>query len=124
MNKKTILYLYLSIILLLISQIACAVSAIESTTTPSPPDPTIHPTVTQFIYPTVTVERNIKIGIISNCSYLNLRLVHNDTSQILFSIPAGEKVEITGELKDNWYPVIYRDISGYVYSDYLVVQYP
>ena len=119
-NKKTIL---LTILILLIAQIACAVSFV-STTTPSPPDPTIHPTITKFVYPTVTVENKTKIAIVSNCSYLNLRILPSDASQILFSIPAGEKLTITGELKNKWYPVLYKEYVGYVYSDYITIQNP
>jgi uncharacterized protein YgiM (DUF1202 family) len=120
MNKKTILYLL--IVILFASQIACAISSV-STTTPSPPvlTHTPQPTKTQFIYPTVKVENKTKIAIVSNCSYLNLRVLPTDTSQILFSIPAGEKLEVTGELKNGWYPIYYKEYSGYVYFEYVIL---
>lgn len=50
---------------------------------------------------------------------LNIRSAPDPTSPVIGGIPSGGKVEVTGELQNNFYPITYNGISGFSSADYL-----
>ena len=54
---------------------------------------------------------------------LRLREKPSDTATVLFTIPAGGVVVVTGE-SGNFYAVVYEGVSGYAMKQYLTLMAP
>lgn len=52
---------------------------------------------------------------------LNLRSGPGLSYRILAVMPAGSSVEITGEEFEGWYPVVYGDVNGWAYAEYIAI---
>lgn len=110
MNRKQ--FIIISIFVLIISQIACKIEKIdESILNTSTNFPTIVPTITKQSE-TPTPNQELNYAIVVNCNYLNLRFENNENSQIIQTIPAGDKVLLLGEISDGWYRVNWKNSSG------------
>lgn len=73
--------------------------------------------VSTCIVPALAVSGTVNTG----NSTLRMRAEANTSSKILAKLEHGAKVEVLSTTADGWYQVSYDTLTGYVSSDYLVV---
>jgi uncharacterized protein YgiM (DUF1202 family) len=63
-----------------------------------------------------------KVGVVVNCSVLNVRKVPNPVSEILFTIERGThvKIDIQGST-ENYYRVMIQGVEGFCKKDFIGV---
>ena len=68
-------------------------------------------------------EKSCKIGVVTNCTALNVRKERAMEAPVVGVVYPGDKCEITGEYpKSNWYGVKFENgLEGYCVSYYITV---
>lgn len=117
------IYIIISILFIIISQIACKIEKIEKNISPTIQN-TIEniPTKTQIV---LSKNSNFEKGIVVNCEYLNIRKYSDENSEIFYTISKNSEVIILSK-ETNWYEIMYVSenkihILGYVNSKYIEV---
>jgi uncharacterized protein YgiM (DUF1202 family) len=120
-NKNKNIIVLISVLILILSQIACKIERIEESIPEIVPTFTTIPTnISPTITPIPTSTKNVLFGSVYNCEFLNLRIEGNDKSSIITSIPAGQQVMIISS-ENGWYYVLWDEYSGWVNGSYVLV---
>jgi hypothetical protein len=71
---------------------------------------------------TIRDEAKEKIGMVTNCSVLNVRKIPNPVSEILFTIERGTlvKIDIQGST-ESYYRVMIQGVEGFCKKDFIGV---
>lgn len=103
--------------------IACTVSSITPTPIPTQITNTeILIVNTQTNSPTITNDlKESQIGIVIDCTALNLRKLPSENSQIIDTIPVFDEIEVLS-IDGDWYEVTWKGKLGFVYSKYIKIK--
>lgn len=74
--------------------------------------------VSTLIAPSLAVTGTVNSGV----SPLRVRCEASTEADVLTKLNHGTQVEVLSSAQNGWYQISYRDITGYVSSDYLVVE--
>jgi len=71
---------------------------------------------------TIRNETKEKIGVVTNCSVLNVRKIPNPVSEILFTIERGThvKIDIQGST-ENYYRIMIQGVEGFCKKEFIGV---
>ena len=73
--------------------------------------------VSTLITPALAATGTVDVG----SSYLRVRKSNNTSSTVLTRLSTGTKVDVLSQADNGWYQIAYKNITGYVSGDYLVV---